>query len=110
LVDRKKDMIISGGQNVYPADIEAVLLQHDDVSEVAVVGVPSERWGETPLALVVLKSGATVDAGEIVAWANARLGKQQRIAAAELIDVLPRNPNGKVLKRELRSRYASIKH
>jgi acyl-CoA synthetase (AMP-forming)/AMP-acid ligase II len=110
LVDRKKDMIISGGQNVYPADIESVLLQHEDVSEVAVVGVPSERWGETPLALIVLKPGASVDAGRIVAWANSRLGKQQRIIAAEFLEELPRNPNGKVLKRELRDRYASMKH
>lgn len=109
LVDRKKDMIISGGQNIYPADIEAVLLRHAAVSEVAVIGVASERWGETPLAVIVTKPGATADTDAIASWANARLGKQQRIAAARFIDELPRNPNGKVLKRELRGRFASLK-
>jgi acyl-CoA synthetase (AMP-forming)/AMP-acid ligase II len=109
LVDRKKDMIISGGQNIYPADIEAVLLEHAAISEVAVIGVASERWGETPLALIVAKPGVAADTDAITSWANARLGKQQRIAAARLLDELPRNPNGKVLKRELRGRYASLK-
>jgi len=106
LVDRKKDMIISGGQNIYPADIEAVLSEHDSVSEVAVIGVPDEKWGETPLALVVTRGAASVDVDALRDWANARLGKQQRVSAVETIDELPRNPNGKVLKRELRKRYA----
>lgn len=103
LVDRKKDMIISGGQNVYPADIEAVVAEHPQVIEVAVVGVPSEKWGETPLAVIVGREGA--DTSAILQWANAKLGKQQRLAAAVLRDSLPRNPNGKVLKRELRDEY-----
>ena len=105
IVDRKKDLILSGGQNVYPADIEAVIAARDDVSEVAVVGVASERWGETPLAIVVVREGASIDAGEFTAWANARLGRQQRISAVVFRDSLPRNPNGKVLKRELRDEY-----
>ena len=108
LVDRKKDLIISGGQNIYPADIEAVLIRHDTVSEVAVIGIGSEKWGETPLAVIVPKAGATADAAEIIAWANARLGKQQRISAAQFVSELPRNPNGKVLKRELRRCFASF--
>lgn len=116
LVDRRKDMIISGGQNIYPADIEAVLLTHPMVSEVAVIGVPSERWGETPLALVVpalLPVDATIvaagDSGadELRDWANARLGRQQRVSAVRFVDSLPRNPNGKILKRELRKTYAA---
>jgi acyl-CoA synthetase (AMP-forming)/AMP-acid ligase II len=109
LVDRKKDMIISGGQNIYPADIEAILIRHDKVSEVAVIGIDSEKWGETPLAVIVPKSGASAEAGEILAWANAQLGKQQRISGAQFVDELPRNPNGKVLKRELRRRFATVR-
>ena len=106
LVDRKKDMILSGSQNVYPVDIEMVMLGHAAVREVAVVGVPSERWGETPLAVVV--STGTVDAADLVEWTNARVGKQQRIAGAVFVDELPRNPNGKILKRELRKLYAGL--
>jgi acyl-CoA synthetase (AMP-forming)/AMP-acid ligase II len=103
IVDRKKDMILSGGQNVYPADIEAVMFGHPDVAEVAVVGVPSERWGETPLAVVVPRPGAGRDADALLAWTNARVGKQQRISGLVWRDSLPRNPNGKILKRELRA-------
>jgi acyl-CoA synthetase (AMP-forming)/AMP-acid ligase II len=107
VVDRKKDMILSGSQNIYPADIEAVLLTHEQVSEVAVLGVPSKRWGETPLALIVPVAGMALDTDGIKKWLNDRVGKQQRVVAVELIDELPRNPNGKVLKRELRERYKS---
>ena len=102
LVDRTKDLILSGGQNIYPADLEAVLVQHPAVAEVAVVGVPSERWGETPLALVVVRDADPVTATALCEWANARLGKQQRIADLRFVESLPRNPNGKILKRELR--------
>jgi len=104
LVDRKKDLIISGGQNIYPADIEVVLLGHPDVLEAAVVGVDSERWGESPLAIVVLEN-TDADTGAIMSWSNERLGKQQRVAGVVAIIELPRNPNGKVLKRELRETY-----
>jgi acyl-CoA synthetase (AMP-forming)/AMP-acid ligase II len=108
-VDRRKDMIISGGQNVYPADIEAVMVTHPIVSEVAVIGVPSERWGETPLALVVPADMrvAVAAAEELRDWVNARLGRQQRVSAVRFVDSLPRNPNGKILKRELRKTYAA---
>ncbi len=105
ITDRKKDMILSGGQNVYPADLEAVLMRHADVADCAVFGIPSERWGETPLAHVVLRPPATITAEEIRGWANAQLGRQQRIHAVELRDSLPRNANGKLLKRELRAPY-----
>jgi acyl-CoA synthetase (AMP-forming)/AMP-acid ligase II len=106
-VDRKKDMILSGGQNIYPGDIESVMLGHPDVAEVAVIAVPSERWGETPLAVVVPRSGAQPDAAALTAWTNERVGRQQRISGVALRDSLPRNPNGKILKRELRTEYLS---
>lgn len=110
LVDRKKDMIISGGQNIYPADIEALIVNHGDVGEVAVIGVASRKWGETPLAVVVRKAGATIDAAALTGWVNERSGKQQRIAATVFVDELPRNPNGKVLKRELRQQFADLEY
>ncbi len=112
IVDRKKDLIISGGQNVYPADIESVLVTHPEVAEVAVIGIPSERWGETPLALVVPRGACAgpetaARAAALREWVNARVGKQQRVARVEFVTSLPRNPNGKVLKRELRRMYAA---
>jgi acyl-CoA synthetase (AMP-forming)/AMP-acid ligase II len=106
LVDRKKDLIISGGQNIYPADIEAVVIRHDAVSEVAVIGVPHPKWGETPLAVIVGAPDEEIDGDELQAWVNGQLGKQQRIAGVVFVDELPRNPNGKVLKRELRKQFA----
>jgi acyl-CoA synthetase (AMP-forming)/AMP-acid ligase II len=105
LLDRKKDVIISGGFNVYATDIEAVLATHPDVAEVAVIGVPSERWGETPLALVVPKPESRLTPGAVLEYGNARLGKLQRVSAVELRPELPKNAIGKVLKRELRAPY-----
>ncbi|HRP10126.1 MAG TPA: class I adenylate-forming enzyme family protein [Terricaulis sp.] len=102
LMDRKKDMIISGGFNIYPSDLEAVLRQHPDVADAAVVGAPSAEWGETPVAFVVSRGAG---AEEIRAFANAKLGKTQRLSALELIDELPRSHIGKVLKRELRDAF-----
>ncbi|MDY7538104.1 class I adenylate-forming enzyme family protein [Undibacterium sp. 5I1] len=104
LMDRKKDMIISGGFNIYPSDIEAILSQHPDVADLAVVGVPSSQWGETPIAFVVVNS-TNVTAAEILSWANTRLGKMQRLAHVEVVVSLPRSPIGKILKRELRDQY-----
>ena len=106
IVDRKKDMILSGGQNIYPQDIEAVLFQHPAVNDVAVIAAASRKWGETPVALVVRSADTEDDAATIMSWANQKLGKQQRIADVIFIDELPRNPNGKILKRELRVHYA----
>jgi acyl-CoA synthetase (AMP-forming)/AMP-acid ligase II len=103
IVDRKKDLILSGGQNIYPADIEMVMQGHPDVAEVAVIGVQSERWGETPLAVVVPRADAEPDAAALTAWTNERVGRQQRISGVAWRDSLPRNPNGKILKRELRA-------
>jgi acyl-CoA synthetase (AMP-forming)/AMP-acid ligase II len=107
LADRKKDMVISGGFNIYPSDLEAELGQHSEVGDSAVVGVPSRQWGETPVAYVVLKPYATVTRDALLAWVNARLGKTQRLTDLVLTDILPRSEIGKVLKRELRERYAA---
>ena len=104
LMDRAKDMIISGGFNIFPSDLEGILLADDRVVEAAVVGMPSEEWGETPVAFVVLKDGA--DAESVRADCNAKVGKTQRLSAITQVDELPRSPIGKVLKRELRDRYA----
>jgi acyl-CoA synthetase (AMP-forming)/AMP-acid ligase II len=105
IVERKKDMIISGGQNIYPADIEAIILTHAHVSDCAVIGVPSDKWGETPLALVVAREGEALDEVGLLPWINARLGRQQKIAAIKFCSELPRNANGKLLKNELRAAY-----
>ena len=105
LGDRKKDMIITGGFNVYPSDIEEKLVQHPDVQECAVVGVPSEQWGETPVAFVVPRSGTSAQAQVLREWLNARVGKTQRVADVRLVDALPRSEIGKVLKRQLRDEY-----
>lgn len=106
LIDRKKDMIISGGFNIYPSDLEAELVRHPEVQEASVFGVPSEAWGETPVAAVVLRSGAKIEAETLRAWVNGRVGKTQRVAELRLVESLPRSPIGKVLKRELREAYA----
>lgn len=106
VVGRSKDVIISGGFNIYPADLETALSAHTAVAEAAVVGVPSTRWGETPVAFVVLAPGQTADPDALRSFANARLGSTQRIADVTVVDALPRSPIGKVLKRELRDRYA----
>ncbi|WP_420434883.1 class I adenylate-forming enzyme family protein [Hyphobacterium sp.] len=105
IVDRKKDMIVSGGQNIYPKDIETVLIGHEAIADVAVIGIPDAKWGETPLAIIVAANGEAPGAMALVEWANARLGKQQRLRGARFVDELPRNANGKVLKRELRARF-----
>lgn len=105
ILDRRKDMIISGGFNIYAADLETVLLGHPAVADAAVIGIPSEQWGETPLGLVVCKPEHSDREADILAWANDRLGKAQRLAAIEFRDQLPRSTIGKVLKRELRAPY-----
>lgn len=102
LMDRAKDLIISGGFNIYPSDLEAVLAAVPGVIEAAVVGVPHPDWGETPIGFVALAPGADTDA--VLAAANAKLGKTQRLSALHAVDQLPRSAIGKVLKRELRER------
>ena len=104
ILDRKKDMIISGGFNVFPTDVEDVVGRHEDVADVTVIGVPHDKWGETCLALVIpARDGA--DAEAIRAWANERLAKHQRVAGVEFRDEFPRNALGKVMKRLLREPY-----
>ena len=107
ILDRKKDMIISGGFNVFPADIEQVIGAHPDVSDVTVIGIPHEKWGETPLALVIAKAGTELDCVAVREWANERLAKPQRVSAVEQRDAFPRNALGKVIKRTLREPYWS---
>ncbi len=104
LMDRAKDMIISGGFNIFPSDLEAILTADERVVEAAVVGMPSEEWGETPVAFVVLKDGADPEA--VRADCNAKVGKTQRLSAIKVVDELPRSPIGKVLKRELRDQHS----
>jgi len=106
ITDRKKDMILSGGQNIYPADIELVMAEHPLVAEVGVIGVPDQKWGETPIAVVVLRENAPPDAAQqLLRWTNERVGKRQRIRSVVIRENLPRNPNGKILKRELRKEF-----
>ena len=104
LMDRRKDMVISGGFNIYPSDLEAVLRQHPAVADAAVVGVASPEWGETPVAFVVAADSAPPEQ-ELCAWANARLGKTQRLSDLRYLAELPRSDIGKVLKRQLRDEY-----
>ena len=105
LMDRRKDMIISGGFNVYPSDLEAELRKHPDLQDVTVVGVASTSWGETPVAYVVPFAGRSVDADQLQAWFNERVGKIQRLNRVIITDELPRSAIGKVLKRELRDQF-----
>jgi acyl-CoA synthetase (AMP-forming)/AMP-acid ligase II len=102
--DRIKDMIISGGENVYPAEIENVLLQHSGIADVAVIGRPSQRWGETPLAVVVRKDDALTE-DEVLAFTEGKLARYKRPTGVVFVDEIPRNPSGKALKRVLRERF-----
>jgi acyl-CoA synthetase (AMP-forming)/AMP-acid ligase II len=106
LVDRKKDLIISGGINVFPKDIEEIIVQHPSVREVAVFGVPSEKWGETPVAAVILHVSGEIGEGALCEWINGRVdGKHQRVSAVVLMEDFPRSTAGKTLKREMREPY-----
>ncbi len=106
LVDRMKDMIISGGVNVYPKDIEEIVIQHPAVEEVAVFGIPDEKWGETPVAAVVPRKGETIGIDEIKKWINSRVdAKFQRVSDVVVMEAFPRNVAGKILKREMRENY-----
>ncbi len=107
LFDRKKDMVISGGFNIYPSDLEAVMRKHPDVADVAVVGVPSEAWGETPVGYVVRKAGSALSEASLLDWFSQQVGKTQRLASLHFIDELPRSAIGKVLKRELRDQHVA---
>ncbi|MBS0527322.1 MAG: long-chain-fatty-acid--CoA ligase [Proteobacteria bacterium] len=105
IYDRVKDMIVSGGENIYPAEVESALFGHPSVADVAVIGVPDERWGEAVKAVVVKKAGADVTPAELINWARERIAGYKLPKSVDFIDTLPRNPTGKILKRELRKAY-----
>lgn len=107
VVDRKKDMIISGGENIYCAEVENVLAAHPAIMEVAVIGRPHEKWGEVPVAVVALNSATaeSISLGELDSFLTERLARYKHPKALEVVDALPRNPSGKVLKTELRERF-----
>lgn len=103
--DRVKDMIISGGENVYPAEVESAIYGHPDVLEVAVIGVPDDKWGESVKAVCVAKPGATLEADSVIQWARERIAAFKVPKSVEVIDVLPRNASGKILRKDLRAPY-----
>ena len=103
--DRVKDMIVSGGENIYPAEIENVLMAHPAVADAAVIGVPSDRWGETPKAMIVRAAGADPTEQEIIDYCRERLAKFKCPTSVDWVDALPRNPSGKILKKDLRGPY-----
>ncbi|AVO50181.1 o-succinylbenzoate--CoA ligase [Melaminivora suipulveris] len=107
IVDRKKDMVISGGENVYPAEVEQVLYRHPGIAEVAVIGTPDARWGEAVTAVIVPRAGMQLDEGELIGWCRERLAHFKCPRVVQFIDVLPRTATGKVLKRELRRRWTA---
>jgi long-chain acyl-CoA synthetase len=108
LYDRYKDMIISGGENIYPAEVENALLFHPAVSEVAVIGVPHERWGETPRAIVVMRPGQSANPADLIAFVKTRLARYKCPTSVIFAESLPRNASGKLLKTELRRRYQQV--
>ena len=103
--DRVKDMIVSGGENIYPAEVENAIFGHPAVADVAVIGVPDEKWGEAVKAVVVKKPGAEADPAAIIAWARERIAGYKLPKSVDFIEALPRNPTGKILRRELRKPY-----
>jgi long-chain acyl-CoA synthetase len=109
ICDRLKDMIVSGGENIYPAEVEAVLSAHPAVQDVAVIGVPDERWGESPKAIVVLRANASVSSEDLIEFVRACLAHYKAPKSVEFVASLPRNASGKVLKRELRKAYSTGK-
>ena len=105
IVDRAKDMIISGGENVYSTQVEAAIHTHPAVLEAAVIGVPDDEWGEAVKAIVVLKPGMTATEAEIIATARANLASYMKPRSVDFVASLPKAPTGKILKRELRAPY-----
>jgi fatty-acyl-CoA synthase len=103
--DRVKDMIISGGENVYPAEVESAIYGHPDVADVAVIGVPDEKWGEAVKAMVVLKPDAKPNPQSIIDWARSKLAGYKTPKSVDFIPALPRNASGKILRRELREPF-----
>ena len=108
IVERLKDMLISGGENVYPAEIENVLLAHDGIADVAVIGIPSEKWGESAMAIVVKKDQALTEK-EVISITKGKLASYKSIKVAKFVEGIPRNPSGKILKRALREQFENVK-
>jgi acyl-CoA synthetase (AMP-forming)/AMP-acid ligase II len=100
-----KDMIVSGGENIYPAEVENTLMGHPAVADVAVIGVPHDRWGESPKAMVVKAQGAEVTGDELIEWCRERIARYKCPTSVDFLEALPRNPSGKILKRELREPF-----
>ena len=105
ILDRKKDMIISGGENIYPAEIEDALLNNPKIADVGVIGYPHEKWGEAVKAIVVVKEGGTLTEKELIEWCQGRIGRFKIPKAVVFTDTIPRTPTGKILKRELREKF-----
>lgn len=105
IVDRKKDMIITGGENVYPREVEEVLYAHPLIAEAAVIGVPDPKWGEAVKAVLVLKLGKSVSEPEIIDFCRERIAGFKCPKSIECVEALPKNPAGKILKKDLRARY-----
>ncbi|MGD9321012.1 MAG: AMP-binding protein, partial [Desulfobacteraceae bacterium] len=105
IMDRSKDMIISGGENIYPREIEEVLIRHPAVREVAVVGVPDPQWGEAVKAVVSLVKGISATGDELIAFCKDHIASYKKPKSVDFVDELPKNNYGKILKRELRGRY-----
>jgi len=105
IVDRKRDMIISGGENIYPREVEEILYRHPTVLETAVIGIPDQYWVEKVHAVVVLKKGASLSAQELIDFCKQSLASYKAPKSVEFLDALPKNPAGKILKRELREKY-----
>jgi fatty-acyl-CoA synthase len=103
--DRVKDMIVTGGENVYPAEVENAIMGHPAVGDVAVIGVPDTRWGEAVKAIVVKKPGLVAEPADIIAWARERIAGYKLPKSVDFIEALPRNPSGKVLRKDLRAPY-----
>jgi long-chain acyl-CoA synthetase len=105
IVDRKKDMIITGGENVYPREVEEVLYCHPAVMEAAVIGIPDDKWVERVHAVITLKKGKSPSEDDVINFCKERLARYKAPRSVEFVDTLPKNPQGKILKRELRDRY-----
>jgi len=105
IYDRVKDMIISGGENIYPAEVESALFGHPAVADVAVIGVPDDKWGEAVKAMVVKRPGAEVNAEELIGFARERIAHYKAPRTIDFVEALPRTPTGKILKRELRKPF-----
>jgi fatty-acyl-CoA synthase len=108
VADRKKDMLISGGENIYCAEVENILSAHPDIAEIAIIGRPDPYWGEVPIAVVVTKTATDLTSADLAVWSASRLARYKQPKEVVIVDELPRNATGKVVKGELRKRYASV--